>query len=276
MMQPFETWLITAPVPLIAITLMAAMLATATIAALARRSLIGRLGELKGGADGYIISGVLGLLALLTSFTFAIAVDRYETRRHLVLEESNAIGTAYLRAQLLPEPHRARLSDLLVRYTDNRIALAPLKPGDEQDRRIVTNDALVTELWAATAAATPSIQAYEYSGSLIEAVNAVIDLDASRKAARAAHVPPRVFAALIIYQLIGAGVLGCIISSRIDWTAAGLLFLLFTGVLILMLDLDRPLDGGVRTSQRPMQDLLHFMHSAPFADTPRPTGGPAG
>lgn len=87
-MQPFETWLITAPVPLIAIVLMAAMLATATVAALARRSLIGRLGELKGGTEGYIISGVLGLLALLTSFTFAIAVDRYEARRHLVLEES--------------------------------------------------------------------------------------------------------------------------------------------------------------------------------------------
>jgi hypothetical protein len=257
-MQPFETWLVTAPVPLIAIVLMAAMLATATIAALARRSLIGRLGELKGGTEGYIISGVLGLLALLTSFTFAIAVDRYETRRHLVLEESNAIGTAYL----------------LVRYTDNRIALAPLKPGDEQDRRLVTNDALVTQIWAATAAATPSIQAYEYSGSLIEAINAVIDLDASRKAARAAHVPPRVFAALILYQLIGAGVLGCVISSRIDWTAASLLFLLFTGVLILMLDLDRPLDGGVRTSQRPMQDLQSFVHSAPFDSAPRPTGGP--
>ena len=275
-MRAFDDWLITAPVPLIAAVLLGVMVATATVAALARRSLIGRLGELKSGADGYIISGVLGLLALLMSFTFAIAVDRYEARRHLVLEEANAIGTAYLRAQLLPDPHRARLTGLLVRYTDNRLALAQLKPGEEARRRVATNDALVTQLWTATSDAMPSIQTYEYSGSLIEAINAVIDLDASRKAAFAAHVPPRVFAALILYQLIGAGVLGCVISSRIDWTAAGLLFLLFTGVLILMLDLDRPLDGGVRTSQRPMQDLQHFIHSAPFADTSRPTGAPVG
>lgn len=275
-MQPFENWLVTAPVPLIAVVLLGVMVATATVAALARRSLIGRLGELKSGADGYIISGILGLLALLMSFTFAIAVDRYEARRHLVLEEANAIGTAYLRAQLLPDPYRGRLTDLLVRYTDNRLAVSELRPGEEARSRVAANDALVTELWRVTSSAMPSIQAYEYSGSLIEAVNAVIDLDASRKAAFAAHVPPRVFAALILYQLIGAGVLGCVISSRIDWTAAGLLFLLFTGVLVLMLDLDRPLDGGVRTSQRPMQDLQHFIHSAPFEGPTRPMNGPPG
>ncbi len=273
MMRAFDDWLITAPVLLIAAVLLGVMVATATVAALARRSLIGRLGELK---SGYIISGILGLLALLMSFTFAIAVDRYETRRHLVLEEANAIGTAYLRAQLLPEPHRARLTGLLARYTDNRLELTALEPGEEARRRVAVNDTLVTQLWAATSDAMPSIQTYEYSGSLIDAINAVIDLDASRKAAFAAHVPPRVFAALILYQLIAAGVLGCVISSRIDWTAAGLLFLLFTGVLMLMLDLDRPLDGGVRTSQRPMQDLQHFIHSTPFDRAPGPTGGLAG
>ena len=275
-MTSFETWLNTTPIPLIAVVLLILMMATASAAALLRRAVISRSPRLPGGTEGYIVSGVLGLLALLTSFTFAIAVDRYEVRRHLILEEANAIGTAYLRAQLLPDPYRARLSDALSRYTDNRIALAVLRPGEEQDRRLTTNDALVTELWASTAAATPSIQTYEYSGSVIEAVNAVIDLDASRKTARAAHVPPRVFAALIIYQLIGAAVLGGIIVSRIDWMAAGLLFILFIGVMVLMLDLDRPLDGGVRMSQRPMQDLQQFISSAPFDETPRPAGTTGG
>src|SRR5687768_15219741 len=62
--------------------------------------------------EGYIVSGVLGLLALMLGFTLAMAVDRFDTRRLLVLQEANAVGTTYLRAQLLDEPHRARISKL--------------------------------------------------------------------------------------------------------------------------------------------------------------------
>src|SRR5262249_40310966 len=105
------------------------------------------------GQEGYIVSAVLGLLALLLGFTFSLSVDRFDTRRHLVLEEANAIGTVYLRAQLLPEPHRSRTSNLLIRYTDNRIALAETAPGQVQDRLLANSDALLTDLWSATAAA---------------------------------------------------------------------------------------------------------------------------
>ena len=82
------------------------------------------------GQEGYVVSAVLGLLALMLGFTLAMAVDRYETRRALVLEEANAIGTTYLRAQLFGEPHRARLSKLLVEYNDNRLALALARRND--------------------------------------------------------------------------------------------------------------------------------------------------
>ena len=73
--------------------------------------------------EGYLVGSLLGFLALLMAFSFSMALDRYEERRHLVIQEANAIGTAYLRTQLLDEPHRGRLSGLLVAYTDNRIAL---------------------------------------------------------------------------------------------------------------------------------------------------------
>jgi hypothetical protein len=59
------------------------------------------------------VSAVLGLLALLLGFTFAMAVDRFEQRRTLVLDEVNAISTAYLRTQLLQAPHRERIGKLL-------------------------------------------------------------------------------------------------------------------------------------------------------------------
>src|SRR5262245_35151408 len=105
------------------------------------------------GQEGYIVSGVLGLLALMLAFTLAMAVDRFETRRQLVLEEANAIGTTYLRSQLLGEPHRTRLSKLLVEYTENRIALATAPRAE----LLATSNQLLTDLWAATAAAFDSI-----------------------------------------------------------------------------------------------------------------------
>ena len=66
-------------------------------------------------------AAVLAMLGLLLGFTVSMAVDRYERRRALVLEEANAIGTTWLRASLLPEPHRQPVRDLLQNYLDIRL-----------------------------------------------------------------------------------------------------------------------------------------------------------
>ena len=73
---------------------------------------------------GLVVSGILVVLGLLLGFTFSLALDRFEQRRMLVITEANAISTSYLRAQLLDEPDRTRLSNLLIAYTDNRVNLA--------------------------------------------------------------------------------------------------------------------------------------------------------
>src|SRR5262249_6207064 len=147
------------------------------------------------GQEGYIVSGVLGLLALMLGFTLAMAVERFEARRLLVLEEANAIGTTYLRSQLLAEPHPTRLSRLLVDYTDNRIVLATA-PRDDVPRLLAKNDQFLTDLWAATSAAFETIKGLDFSSSYLETMNHMIDLDASRKAARLAHVPTEVLVVL--------------------------------------------------------------------------------
>ena len=68
-----------------------------------------------------IQGAMLGLLALLLGFTFSMAMSRFEVRKQQVLEESNAIGTTYLRAQLMPEPPRKEVSNLLRRYVEVRL-----------------------------------------------------------------------------------------------------------------------------------------------------------
>lgn len=141
---------------------------------------------------GFMLTSVLGLLALLVGFTFSLALDRFETRRVLVLEEANAIGTAYLRTQLLDEPHRARISRLLVEYTDNRLEIAKLPDADAR-RLVARNDGLANQLWIATVAAWPTIRGMDFSTSYLDSMNAVIDLNESRKISRQAKVPYEVY-----------------------------------------------------------------------------------
>jgi hypothetical protein len=210
------------------------------------------------GYEGYIVSAVLGLLALLMGFTFSLAIDRFDSRRILVLHEANAIGTTYLRAQLLEEPHRARISALLLAYTGNRIALA----GDGASAEMLAdNDRLITDLWTATAAAFPAIKDLDFSSSFLETMNNLIDLDAARKAARGAHVPTEVLVVLFIYLAVTAGVLGYVLGASGRRAAAGFLLVLLTLSLVLVIDIDRPTRGGVLESQAPMSRLAETLRS---------------
>ena len=167
-------------------------------------------------SEGYSVSAILGLLALLTGFTFSLAIERFETRRQLVLEHANAIGTAYLRIQLLPEPHRAHLSGLINEYTDNVIALANAPPGNTGSL-LARDDAILTRLWAATKAGYDSIKALPFAGIFVSSVNSLVDMDGARRAARSAHVPVEVFMVLLIY-LIGTA---CTLGYVPQYPAAG-------------------------------------------------------
>jgi len=212
--------------------------------------------------EGYIVSGVLGLLALMLGFTLAMAVDRFDTRRVLVLQDANAIGTTYLRAQLLDEPHRARISKLLVEYTDNRIALAKATRG-EAGKLLAENDRMLTDLWAATAAAFETISDLDFSTAFIDTVNEVINLDAARKASRLAHVPTEVLIVLSIYIVVTGGVLGYVLTGFRGQVAGAFLITLLIVCLAMIVDLERPTVGGIVESQAPMELLRKSLENQP-------------
>lgn len=230
------------------------------------REILGRRGQAPAieGQESYIVSAVLGLLALLMGFTFALAVDRFETRRALVLEEANAIGTTYLRTQLLPEPHRERLTRLLVNYVDNRLLLATAQSAQTQ-RLVEANDQILTDLWSATAAAFDDIDAKPFSNSYLDTMNNMIDMDSARKAARGAHVPSEVFILLVFYLVVTSAVLGYVLKGGQGRVAAGLLLALLALSLTLIMDIDRPTGGGIRENQAPMVALRASMAAQPSA-----------
>jgi len=255
----------------IALAMFGGMVAAAIVGFLIRRvpGLLLPKGMGKDGQEAYVVSAVLGLLALLMGFTFSLALDRYEDRRELVLQEANAIGTAYLRAQLLPEPSRSQLSATLMAYTANRLDLS--RPHDERfDALLAANDEMLVDLWAQTKQVPVIAGANPITGLFVASVNDVIDLDASRKNARASKVPSAVYAVLMIYILIAAAILGYSLIGFWARFAAVILFGLLNLSLLLILDIDRPLVGELREQQQPMEDLQAYFQTAPPARFDRP------
>jgi hypothetical protein len=260
-----QSWLADAPMLWVGGSMFAAMTLSAWIGYAVRRRQGDVDSSVSDGQEGYVVSAVLGLLALLMGFTFSLAVDRFETRRTLVLREANAIGTTYLRAQLLPEPHRSRVSGLLVRYTDNRLALAKASREAQGYELLRRNDALVTDLWTATVAAFPLIKDLDFSSTFVQSMNDLIDLDAARKAARNASVPTEVFAVLFCYLAVTAAVLGYVMRGLRGRLSAAFLLCLLTISLMLIVDIDRPLGGGVTEGQGPMERLKKSLAAQPPA-----------
>ena len=210
--------------------------------------------------EGYLLSSSLGLLGLLLAFSFGMVVNRYETRRELVTTEANAIGTAYLRAQLLDEPHRSRLSNLLVAYTDNRIKLAT---ADDQTAFLATNDRLLTEIWAAVSAARESALAHGLTTSLLATYNEVIDLDTERKVAWQLRVPQEVLFLLLVFLAVTAAFVGHQVDGPRGKRAALVLFILLALSITVITDINRPMSGSSRESQQAMRMLLASLKAQP-------------
>lgn len=222
------------------------------------------------GQEAFIVSAVLGLLALLLGFTFSLALNRYDDRRELVLQEANAIGTAYLRAQLVGEPQRSKVSTILIEYAENQIQIAG--PRDARFEQLLErNDRLLLDLWGHSMQVPESTGATPITSLFVSSVNDVIDLDAARRNARAAKVPSAVYAVLMIYFLGTAAILGYSLTGMWSRIAAVMLFLLFSIAMLLIVDIDRPNVGMLREQQKPMVDLLAFMETAgpEFARGPR-------
>lgn len=144
-------WVRTSPIWLLGFLLFIATLACALAGSSVNRWYTKRFGgkdRLSETQVGYVVSIVYALLGLLLGFTFQVAIERFDLRRQLVLRDANAIEILYLKVQLLDEPHRSRLSGLLVSYATNHLELAQARRGDPNAGKLLAqDDRLLRELW---------------------------------------------------------------------------------------------------------------------------------
>ncbi len=205
---------------------------------------------------GAMVGAVLGLLAFMLAFTFGMAGSRFEARREVVLDEANAIGTTYLRASLLAQPHARIVQKLLKEYVDLRIAGPTMTPAllkAALDRSVEIHDLL----WAEAVAAGQENPGSITTGLFIQSLNELIDLHSKRVMVSLRSPIPRVIwtalyaLAAFSMALMGyhAGVTGVRRSAATLLLAAA-----FSAVVALIADLERPQQGLVRVSQQALID----------------------
>jgi hypothetical protein len=153
-----------------------------------------RLGVAVGKRGGDNINtleaAVLGMLALMIGFTFAMALARFDSRRDAVLNEANAIGTTALRARMLPPPHKAEVLKLLREYVKIRLDIAQERLSSAEARAAIDRSTALQEaLWQQAMAVTAKDNAMVPTGPFVQTLNDMIDNQGKSLAALRNRVP---------------------------------------------------------------------------------------
>lgn len=168
---------------------------------------ISRYGSI-GSTIGSLEAAVFALLGLLIAFTFSGALTRFDVRRAQVVQEANAIGTAWLRVDLLPAAAQPKLRETFRAYVDSRIATYRKLPDLQAAQQELAHSAeLQQQIWAQAAAAVRLPKARpEAELLLVPALNDMFDITTTRIAATQMHPPAIIYAMLIALSLV-AGLL---------------------------------------------------------------------
>jgi len=221
-----------------------------------------RADEGERAESGTLQGGILALLGLLLAFTFAMASQRFDTRRQLVLDEANAIGTAYLRATAVPGGEE--VAALLRRYVDVRLAGTSARDAAAFADTVAESERLHEAMWsraAALARANPD----PLRVSLLTALNDVIDLHEKRLTALRDRVPTIIVLLLVVVAVLAMGSVGhgAGTSGGRTLSTALIFAMLVTLVIVVVVDLDDPRRGLIMVSQQSLQTLHESFQRGP-------------
>jgi hypothetical protein len=201
---------------------------------------------------GAVEGALFGLLGLLVAFTFSGAAERFYIRRHLVVEEANDIGTAWLRLDLLPADRQPPLRDLFRRYVDSRLETYRLLPDVKAaEAELARTVQLQGEIWRQAMAGIRQGTPGPTELLVLEALNAMFDIVTTRTEAARTHAPPIIFEMLAFMALLAALFAGYAMAEA--KTRSWLHALGFAAVLSLtiyvILNLEYPRAGFIRIAQ---------------------------
>jgi hypothetical protein len=233
-----------------------------------RRIGMRRLAQDPEGAEagvGVVDGAVFALVGLLIAFTFSGAAARFDTRRQLIVEETNDIGTAYLRLDLLPVDAQPALREKFRQYVDARLELYRKLPDIAAAKEeFVKANKLQGEIWRQAVAAGRAQGASPAAPMLLlPALNAMIDITTTRSMAMQMHPPMVIFALLFGLArasslLVGYGMAG---SKKHNWLHTLVLAFVMAASVFVILDIEYPRLGFIRVDafDRALMELRESM-----------------
>lgn len=226
-----------------------------------RRQLV-RRGDSAATGTAIVEGALFALLGLLIAFTFATSYSQYNLRRSLAVEEANAIGTAYLRLDVLPEAARQTLREKFRNYVQTRLEFwnqlgnkpalrETLGKADKQQRGI----------WSLAIKSTEDDPASRRL--LLPAINEMIDITTTRFDASQRHPPLIVFAMLFVLALLCAWLIGYASADaeHLNWIHVIGYATMVTLTIYVIIDLDYPRYGLIRLdfAQEPLEEVSKSM-----------------
>lgn len=219
----------------------------------------------KGATDSFkvhvnaISASLLGILALMLGFTFSLSVQRFDRRSEAVVNEANAIGTAYLRSQLLPVALRNDVQKLLRDYVQLRIQASTTTLLDQVGQAVLLAQASQRQnvLWAYARQAADADPNPVSTGLFVQSVNELIDNFGTGNAELTRHVPEVVLLLLYATFLMAGSVIGYsagVAGHRMSFVTY-VMVLLVVVLVFIIIDLDRPRRGLIEVSQQSLIEL---------------------
>jgi hypothetical protein len=210
---------------------------------------------------GIVLAAMLTLLGLIIGFSFSMATSRYDQRKNYEEEEANAIGTEYVRADLLPAADAAKVRDLLRSYLDQRVLFYTIRDQQQLSQINAHTARLQTELWSAVrapAAAQPTpMVALAVSG-----MNNVLNSQGYTQAAWWNRIPSAAWALMAVIAICCNALIGY--GAR-NVKAKAILFLLLPLVVsisfFLIADIDSPRGGIIRVAPHNLASLAESLRA---------------
>jgi hypothetical protein len=248
-------------VPLLVLALSFTVLWASAWLGISLHGKLGKLDDVTRKDFSVVLGATLTLLGLIIGFTFSLAVSRYDQRKNYEEEEANAIGTEYLRADLLPATYTAKAKDLLISYLDQRITFYQTRDLAQLQQINSTTAQLQVELWSAvrepaTAQPTP-VTALPVAG-----MNDVLNSQGYTQAAWWNRIPIAAWGlmgAIAIWSniLLGYGAR----SVETHRLLAFILPFIVSISFFLIADIDSPRGGLIRVRPDNLISLSQSMHS---------------
>jgi hypothetical protein len=215
---------------------------------------------------GAIEGAVLALLGLLLAFTFSGAGARFDARRQLIVDETNTIGTAYLRLDMLSAPAQAALRDAFRRYVDTRLEVYRKAPDTKAvQEELKKSQQLQQEIWRQAVAAVQMQGAHAQAAMIVlPALNAMIDITTSLTMAAQVHPPMIVFVMLFVLALVSSLLAGYAMSrgQARSWLHMLSFAIVIAVAIYVILDIEFPRLGLIRVDafDQAMTELRESMN----------------